>query len=64
MNKEYLVIRETTTVPHSLIESERFSSHEEAIELFDELKNIIVDNSLEDSQSVSIMTAIKEYPKN
>lgn len=59
----YIVIRERTIKPYEVLEYERFSTSEEAKVLFDEIKEIIVERGLVAEQSVSIMTAMEEFPK-
>lgn len=60
----YLIIRESTKEPYGVLESEKFSSLEEAKVLFNEIKEIIQERDLVAEQSVSIMTAMEEFPKD
>lgn len=60
----YLVIRESTKQPYEVLESERFLSLEDAEALFHEIKEIIIERDLVAKQSVSIMTAMEEFPED
>lgn len=59
----YIVIRERTIKPYEVLEYEKFSSLEEAKVLFNEIKEIIIEGDLVAEQSVSIMTAMEEFPE-
>lgn len=59
---KYVVIRERTIKPYQVLEHEKFSSLEDAKGLFNEIKEIIIERDLLAKQSVSIMTAMEEFP--